>query len=331
MKYKSLSAVVIIFAGLLFGMPFCSNLSSVYAEITVPDPGGTIPAVPLPENPTTSSITTEEPPADTTLLDTTSGTATETSVPGPTAVTQPVPEPTAVTQPQPEEPATNETTTQPEETNTAEETPSTPEVPQEPAMTMEEAIAEAKQQLTEPPPVYDLTNPGVVYGMLGEGVAAWKATLTGSPNEWGVDTNGAALSSTRPDVVPASLQTFLLGFYKDSPEIGLAFGLDGIASATQQLADAYNQSVLDLADKIIKDSEDGSVIEDSAGNTNAADDAAADDNNTPDVNDSSDTTVPESEDNSTTSEDVPEMTNNDNGSEDTTQKKVEVLYFGNDT
>jgi hypothetical protein len=317
MKYKSSLAILAFFVGVILFMPLFSSMSAVYGEITVPDPGSIptdIPNVQFSDNPGTSSVTVEPTPVDTTGLNTT----TETAV---------TPDPTPVTQPPVEEPATNTEPADTAATGTESETSTAPEATPVPLMTMEEAIAEAKQQLTEPPPVYDLTNAGIVYGMLSEGVAAWKATLQGNPNEWGIDVGGPVVSSVRPDVVPASLQTFLLQYYKDHPEVGLAFGLDGIEVATQQLADAYNQSVLDLAEKIKKESDEGSVIEGSADDTVAGDNSSTD----PDVNDSSPTAVPESDVNSTTSEDVPEMTNTDNGTTDDTQAKVEVIYFGSPT
>jgi hypothetical protein len=200
----------------------------------------------------------------------------------------------------------------------------------EPALTMEEAIEKAKDSIAEPPPVFDLTNPGIVYGMLAEGVAAWKATLSGSPNEYGIDTSSAAIvSSTRPDVVPASLQTFLLSYYKDSQEVGLAFGLDGVEQATKDLQNAYNEAVVAMAEQLVEES-GGSVAEDSA------EDAADNDDDEVDVNDSSDDDeadvgneqpVPDDEQ-SDTSEDVPPMEETDQSNSDDESAKVEVLYFG---
>jgi len=103
-------------------------------------------------------------------------------------------------------------------------TPTAPTTPPAPTLTMAEAVQQAQGQLPPPPPIYDLTDPGIVYGTLAAGVQAWIATLGGNRDAFGNLVTGTYAGAVRPDVVPASLQTFLLQYYNGDPNIGLAFG-----------------------------------------------------------------------------------------------------------
>jgi len=152
------------------------------------------------------------------------------------------------------------------------------------SITKEDAIKEAKSQLKEPGAVKDLTNPGVVYTQLSEGVSAWIASLDGNRDQFGNEITSSYVSATRPDFVPASLQTFLLNYYKDNNEINLAFGLDGVQAATKTVQDSYNNSVTKLADEIM-----------AAGNSDSDSDDSDDSDN---------------------SEDVPELDNDDDSDDD---------------
>ena len=128
--------------------------------------------------------------------------------------------------------------------------------PVEPEITEEEAQQQALDDTAPPQQVFDLTNSGVVYGILQEGVAAWIAQMDGNIDEWGNERSSVYVSATRPDVVPASLQTFLLAYYKDNPTIGLAYGPDGIIEAEGQLEDHFNETVKNRGDKLYQDAVD---------------------------------------------------------------------------
>lgn len=121
----------------------------------------------------------------------------------------------------------------------------------EPTMTREDAISAAHSELEEPGAVKDLTNAGVVYSQLSEGVSAWVASLNGNRDQFGNEVTASYVTASRPDVVPASLQTFLLGYYKGDKKIGLAFGPEGVSSATFSVQDAYNGSVVALAEDMM--------------------------------------------------------------------------------
>jgi len=195
--------------------------------------------------------------------------------------------------------------------------------PPAPSITPAQATEQAASQVNKPPTVYDLTDPGIVYGMLGEGVAAWRATLTGSPNEFGVDTAPVAVQgSTRPDVVPASLQAFLLQYYKDNPNVGLAFGPAGVDAAIAQLQDDYNAAVSALADQIYQ----GAVANANA-NVNATTNTNTNTTNNTNSNDNQNNT-----NGANNSENVPPLDNNDNGNDNNSppaeQKQIHVINFG---
>ena len=122
--------------------------------------------------------------------------------------------------------------------------------PPSPTITQQDAVNQAQNQIASPPTVFDITDPGIVYGQLREGVDAWIASLKGPSDSWGNQTSGVYVTATRPDVVPASLQAFLLTHYKDHPTIGLAIGPEGVESAVTQLQDNYNTNVTNLANQI---------------------------------------------------------------------------------
>ena len=202
----------------------------------------------------------------------------------------------------------------------------------EPSLTPEEATKQAQGQINAPPTVYDLTNPGIVYSKLGEGVSAWRATLKGSANEWGVDTSPVAVQgSTRPDVVPASLQAFLLQYYKDHPQIGLAFGPTGVESAVEQLQNNYNTAVSELAHNLLNNS-----ISEANNNSNNENNSNTNDNsNENNSNTSTNDNQNDNENPSNNSENVPPLDNNDNGNSSNNNdpppsKKIHVIYFGSD-
>jgi hypothetical protein len=142
-----------------------------------------------------------------------------------------------------------------------------------PVISREDAIKDAKAKLEEPGPVRDLTDPGVVYSQLSEGVSAWISSLEGNRDSFGNEVTGSYVTASRPDVVPASLQAFLLGYYKGDNKIGLAFGPDGVASATSEIQNAYNESVVKLADEIIE--ECGNSAVQPSDTTNNAEDVPA--------------------------------------------------------
>ena len=129
------------------------------------------------------------------------------------------------------------------------------------AVSREEAVKEARSKLKEPGPVRDLTDPGIVYSQLSEGVSAWVASLGGNRDAFGNEVTSSYVTASRPDVVPASLQAFLLGYYKDNCSVGLAFGPEGVTEATSFVQNSYNDSVNSLADEIM---EAGNAADDSS-------------------------------------------------------------------
>ena len=134
----------------------------------------------------------------------------------------------------------------------------------DPAITPEEAHEQAVSETPNPQQVFDLTNSGIVYGILKEGVAAWLASLEGNHDQWGNEVSTVYVSATRPDVVPASLQTFLLSYYKDNPTIGLAYGPEGVKEAETQLDKAYNEAIEGKADQLYQDAVDEAAAEQEA-------------------------------------------------------------------
>ena len=163
--------------------------------------------------------------------------------------------------------------------------------PPSPTITQQDAVNTAQNSIAAPPTVFDITDPGMVYGQLPEGVDAWIASLKGGTDNWGNQTSSVYVTATRPDVVPASLQAFLLSHYKDHPTIGLAIGPEGVNNAVTELQDNYNTAVSNLADNIynnaVQEAINNAQNENNQANNNAA-------NN---------------------SENVPPLDNNDNGNE----------------
>lgn len=176
--------------------------------------------------------------------------------------------------------------------------------PATPAITQEEANAQAVAETPPPQQVFDIANSGVVYGLLSEGVSAWIAQLGGNTDKWGNELSTAYVSATRPDVVPASLQTFLLAYYKDNPTIGLAYGPEGIKEAETALDQHFNEVVAGRADEIYNDAVEEAQAEADA-QQQQEEEEAADETTEPDVNDSE----------ADNSEDVPPLDDNDNGEE----------------
>ena len=164
----------------------------------------------------------------------------------------------------------------------------------EATMTRGEALEQAQNQLPEPPPVYDLTNPGIVYGRLNEGVQAWIASLGQNCDRFGNAVTDSYVTAVRPDVVPASLQAFLLQYYKDDPSVGLAFGPGGVKAATLYTQSDYNDKVNELAnqlfDQSIEASEDSEDIPplDENDQDGSSDDSNEDEDGEDDGNDGSD-------------------------------------------
>jgi len=152
-----------------------------------------------------------------------------------------------------------------------------------PTITQQDAVNQAQTQVAAPQTVYDITDPGIVYGMLREGVDAWIATLGGNTDNWGNTRSSVYITAVRPDVVPASLQAFLLQHYSGHPTIGLAIGPEGVTAAVTQVQENYNQAVSNLADQIYDNAVQEAI--NNAQNNNAA-------NN---------------------SENIPPLDNNDNG------------------
>jgi hypothetical protein len=134
----------------------------------------------------------------------------------------------------------------------------------EPEITQEEAHQQAEASTPDPQQVFDITNSGIVYGILKDGVAAWIASLDGSRDQWGNEVSTVYVTASRPDVVPASLQTFLLSFYKDNPTIGLAYGPEGVKEAESTLEDAYQEAVDEKAESLYQDAVDKAEEEQAA-------------------------------------------------------------------
>ena len=157
--------------------------------------------------------------------------------------------------------------------------------PPAPTITMQEAVNQAQSQLPPPPPIYDLTDPGIVYSTLREGVNAWIATLGGNTDQFGNQVTGTYVTATRPDVVPASLQAFLLQYYADDPAVGLAYGPEGVQEALLATQDDYNDRVSQLAVALYDNSIEAANTSENVppldnsdnGNGNAADDDDDDD------------------------------------------------------
>lgn len=174
--------------------------------------------------------------------------------------------------------------------------------PVTPAITKEEANAQALAETPPPQHVFDLANSGVVYGLLSEGVSAWIASLGGNTDQWGNERSSVYQSATRPDVVPASLQTFLLAFYKDNPTIGLAYGPEGIKEAETALDKHFNEVLSGRADEIYNTAvEEAEAAAQAEAEAQQQEQEAADETTTPDVNDSEN--VPPLDDNSDNGED----------------------------
>ena len=346
MRYTSTLAVVMIFISVLLFSPFCSNLSSALAQETTAEAAAAIAAAEAAAAEAEAAAEAAEAraaEAEAALA------AAETAAEEQAAAEEKAEADAKLAEAEAkiaeleaaavEAEAVAEAEAIAEEEAAAAEAVAAQEAAHQAAidalMTREDAVEKAKEQLIEPPPVFDLTNPGIVYGMLGEAVDAWKATLGGSPNEWGVDLSGDVVSSTRPDFVPAELQTFLLAFYKDSTEIGLAFGPVGIGIATAELAEAYNESVRELADKLME--EEAAAVEEGYADGGYPDDESNvndDTSDEPDVNDSTETDPPATDNSTETSEDTPALDDNtdDNGYDsEGTAKEVDVVYFGGPT
>jgi len=117
-------------------------------------------------------------------------------------------------------------------------------------LTMLDATAQAQNQIPEPPPVVDVSDPGVVYTKLSAGVNAWRATLDGPTDQWGNAMTSCYVSALRPDFVPASLQAFLLQYYAGSSEVALGMGPGGVASTTLALQQDWQQAVDALANQL---------------------------------------------------------------------------------
>lgn len=189
-----------------------------------------------------------------------------------------------------------------------------------PTLSLDEAHARAVAQVAVVPRIYDMTDPGVVYGQLAEGVSAWLASLGGASDSWGNETGGVYGGAVRPDVVPASLQAFLLQFYKDSPAVGLAFGPEGVAEARARLEDGRVARINELAAGLVAESE-----------AEAAAEAAARPTTAPVEPTSAPTTSPTTvAGGGETAENTPTLNGNDNATPPptTTGKTIFVIYFG---
>ena len=159
--------------------------------------------------------------------------------------------------------------------------------PPSPTITQQDAVNQAQNQIAAPPTVFDITDPGIVYGQLREGVDAWIASLKGPTDTWGNQTSDVYVTAVRPDVVPASLQAYLLTHYKDHPTIGLAIGPEGVDSAVTQLQDDYNTNVSNLANNIYN-----TAVQEAINNAEQ-----------------------ENQNQANNSENIPPLDNNDNGNE----------------
>ena len=104
-------------------------------------------------------------------------------------------------------------------------------------MTMEDALAKAESEIKQPPVVYNVTDPALVYSELRPYVDQWRDSLPVPTNKWGVDTSSSVIvSSSRPDFVPAKLISFIMSaLAKDGK--AAALGLDGAATARKDLED----------------------------------------------------------------------------------------------
>jgi len=192
--------------------------------------------------------------------------------------------------PTPVEPAPTPVEPSPTPTVGGDPPPSQSAQPATPATTItyDEALDKATQEIPEPPTIFDITDPGIVYTKFREGVNAWRASLGGHRDRWGNLITDSYLTAERPDSVPASLIAFLLQYYKGDPDIGLGVGGGSAANAVIKLQRDYNTAIRQRADDIFEEankSEDVPVLETNDNNT---EDDPADDGSDDTTDDGSD-------------------------------------------
>lgn len=151
------------------------------------------------------------------------------------------------------------------------------------SMTIKDARDQAESEIDQPPVVYNVTDPGIVYSQLRPYVDKWRATLPVPTNQWGVNTSSSIVqSSTRPDYVPAELITFIMGELARENKAG-AFGLEGAAQTRKDLADAradaVDQRANEIMDKANKESKQEATNTGASENNPGSSSEATTDNN----------------------------------------------------
>lgn len=109
-------------------------------------------------------------------------------------------------------------------------------------------VSEIDSQLGALPQVMDVSDPGVVFGQLTEGVQAYFASKGGggSYDQYGNLRTGGYVSAGRPDFVDAGLQAFLADYYKDKGKVCVSGGDQAaatVASLQQQRNDAIRDEI----------------------------------------------------------------------------------------
>ena len=70
----------------------------------------------------------------------------------------------------------------------------------------------------------DLNDAGLVFGVLREGVDAWRASLGYATDSWGNQISEGYVEARRPDFVCEGLRAFLKNYYKDNPSLYASLG-----------------------------------------------------------------------------------------------------------
>lgn len=130
-------------------------------------------------------------------------------------------------------------------TSTTTDPPSTP--PTTPSTPPPDWNAKAQELEGSAPPVptvFDVTNAGVVFTQLREGVDAWRASLGATTDPWGNEISEGYMEARMPDFVNEALIAFLQDYYKDKG-IVLVAGPQAAEATLASLQNDHNQKIVD--------------------------------------------------------------------------------------
>lgn len=137
--------------------------------------------------------------------------------------------------------------------NTSDPPPTAPpSTPTTPPPDWGEKAKELEASAPPVPKVMDVTDAGLVFTQLREGVDAWRATLGGTTDPWGNEITEGYVEARMPDFVNDALQAFLKEFYKDKGIVLVA----GRQAAEATLADLQNEHNQKIVDELTKQQED---------------------------------------------------------------------------